>query len=520
MKIGKVVFVNPLLSYEGEDVRSDNRAYPYPGLMILASVLDKSGYDVKLIDSNLYTSSEFRNKLFSEINYDTVFIGFGLMTMNVAWAYPRICEIKERFPEMKIVVGGIHATLFPDQMIEDEHIDIVVINEACSTITILADTLKEGGDLSKIHGIYYKNDGEIIKNPPNKILDSFAEIPFINFSLIEHEIYAKNNCIVFRYFPREKEEYISYPIQTSFGCPYKCTFCVNAMLSRRYRYRSAEEIVERIEFLIHEYNANFIIMYDEEFCIDKKRLLRFIELVEEKKLKFQWRASLRVTNFKPDYIDTKLARRLEGIGFVSAVMGGESGNQRVLDNIKKKITVEHIVNAMKALSVTNITPKISFMVGMPGETDEEIEDTYRLCIKLKKLFLDKNKQADIGIFPFRLYPGSPLFDKAVEEKCLEKENRSLKEMASVSTEDMKEGMGYETIYKMYVSDPEKFENMVFLYSIFIWLNYGKTNIVRNLCEKVAMFRIENDFYKFLFIERSIIKTAKKVFKFMRKKRLS
>jgi radical SAM superfamily enzyme YgiQ (UPF0313 family) len=241
-------------------------------------------------------------------------------------------------------------------------------------------------------------------------------------------------------------------------------------------------------------------------------------LIEERNLKFQWRTSLRVSNFRDDYIDDALAQRLQNIGMVSAVMGGESGNQRMLDEIKKEITVDEIVHAMKILSKTTIIPKISFMVGMPGETDSEIQDTYNLCTKLKKIFAQKNKIADIGVFPFRLYPGSPLYDKAVEDLGMEVDNRSLKEMASISGLEMNEGMGYEPSYKRYVEDPKKLEDMIFLYDKFIWMNPKSANIIRNLFEATTMFRIEKKWYRFAFIEKSIFKFAKGTRNFFRKLR--
>lgn len=515
---GKIIFINPSLDYEDSDTVSDVMTYPYPGLLILASVLDQAGYEAVLIDANLYTAKEFKRKLFLAIDDDVIFVGFSLMTMNVGWAYSVIEDLKTRHPWLKIAVGGFHPTLFPDQMIEDEHIDVVALNESASIIESLTETLKIDGDLSAINGIYYKKMGVVCKNPPNTQLDGFKEIPFINLSLIEHEKYSRNNVIIYPYFPESNEEYITYPILTSFGCPYKCTFCINAILERRYRYRSAEEIVDRIEYLINTHNANFIILQDEEFCINKNRFLRFVELIEERNLKFQWRTSLRVSNFRDDYIDDALAQRLQNIGMVSAVMGGESGNQRMLDEIKKEITVDEIVHAMKILSKTTIIPKISFMVGMPGETDSEIQDTYNLCTKLKKMFTQKNKIADIGIFPFRLYPGSPLYDKAVEDLGMEVDNRSLKEMASISGLEMNEGMGYEPSYKRYVEDPKKFEDMIFLYDNFIWMNPKGANIIRNLFEATTMFRIEKKWYRFAFIEKSIFKFAKGTRNFFRKLR--
>ena len=336
------------------------------------------------------------------------------------------------------------------------------------------------------------------------------EIPFINLSLIEHEKYSRNNVIIFPYFPNAKDpkEYVTYPILTSFGCPYKCTFCINAILERRYRFRSAEAIVDRIEYLINEHGANFIILQDEEFCINKNRFIRFVELVEERKLKFEWRTSLRVSNFRPDYIDDAMAQRLQNIGMVSCVMGGESGNQRLLDEIKKEVTVGEIENALEVLSKTTIVPKISFMVGMPTENNSEIQDTFDLCVKMKKKYFKKGLAADIGIFPFRLYPGSPLYDRAIEELGMEVDNRSLKEMAEVSSTEMSEGKGYDTLYKKYVKDPKRFEDMMFLYDCFIWKHPKRSNAIRSFFEMTTMWRIENRMYKLTIIEKSIWNFAK------------
>jgi anaerobic magnesium-protoporphyrin IX monomethyl ester cyclase len=507
---GKVIFVNPNLDYEDDDVVRDVTVYPYPALMILSSVLVEAGYDAILLDAGLYPSAEFRKKLFAEINDDVIYIGFSLMTMNVQWAYKLMKDIKALHPKMKIAVGGFHPTLFPDQMIEDDMVDVVAINESASIIEPLTEALKNDSDLSAINGIYYKKGGVVCKNPPNTELDGIKEMPFINLSLIEHEKYCKNNVIIFPYFPNAKDpkDYITYPILTSFGCPYKCTFCINAILERAYRYRSAEAIVDRIEYLIDNHGANFIILQDEEFCINKNRFIRFVELVEERKLKFEWRTSLRVTNFKPGYIDDDLAQRLQNIGMVSCVMGGESGNQRMLDEIKKEQTVEDIEHALEVLSKTTIVPKISFMVGMPTENDEEIQDTFDLCVKMKKKYFKKGMAADIGIFPFRLYPGSPLFDKAIEELGMEADNHSLKEMAEVSGAEMSEGKGYDTLYKKYVKDPDRFEDMMFLYDCFIWKNPKRSNFIRNFLEMTTMWRIENQLYKFIFIEKSIWNFAK------------
>ena len=517
-KRGKVIFVNPSLDYESEDIRSDKTIWPYPGLMILQSVLSEAGYDAQLIDSNLYKEAEFRKRLFDEIDEETIFVGFGLMTVNVVWAYSVMKKLKERHPNLKILVGGIHSTLFPDQMINDKHIDIVAVNESASIILDLTDTIKNDGDLSKINGISYKKNNAVYRNPPNTKLDDAKNVPFINLDLVEHKKYSKNNAILFNYFPKKIEDYTTYTIITSWGCPFKCTFCINAILKRAYRYRTAEAIVDRIEFLIKEHNANFIILQDEEFCINKRRLFRFLDLVEERGLtgKFHWRTSLRVSNFRKDYIDDVTAKRLERSGMVTSVMGGESGSQRILDEIKKEVKIEEIDHAMETLSKTNIVPKISFMAGLPGETDEEVQETYELCVKYKKIFLKKNKVADIGIFPFRLYPGSPLYDKAVEHLGIKPDKRSLEEMCDDATKSgIKEGSGYEPVYKRYLKNPKKFEDMLFIYDYFIMRNLKRKSFVRNLLEDIAYWRFENKFYYGIFIEKFMVKSVIRFRNFVR-----
>ena len=517
-KRGKVIFVNPSLDYESEDIRSDKTIWPYPGLMILQSVLSEAGYDAQLIDSNLYKEAEFRKRLFDEIDEETIFVGFGLMTVNVVWAYSVMKKLKERHPNLKILVGGFHSTLFPDQMINDKHIDIVAVNESASIILALTDAIKNDGDLSKINGIYYKKNNAVYRNPPNTKLDDAKNVPFINLDLVEHKKYSKNNAILFNYFPKKIEDYTTYTIITSWGCPFKCTFCINAILKRAYRYRTAEAIVDRIEFLIKEHNANFIILQDEEFCINKRRLFRFLDLVEERGLtgKFHWRTSLRVSNFRKDYIDDVTAKRLERSGMVTSVMGGESGSQRILDEIKKEVKIEEIDHAMETLSKTNIVPKISFMAGLPGETDEEVQETYELCVKYKKIFLKKNKVADIGIFPFRLYPGSPLYDKAVEHLGIKPDKRSLEEMCSVDTKmNIKTGSGYEPVYKKYLANPKRFEDMLFIYDYFIMRNLKRKSFVRNLLEDIAYWRLENKFYYGIFIEKFMVKSVIKFRNFIR-----
>ena len=153
---------------------------------------------------------------------------------------------------------------------------------------------------------------------------------------------------------------------------------------------------------------------------------------------------------------------------------------------------------------------------VPGETDEEVQETYELCVKYKKIFLKKNKVADIGIFPFRLYPGSPLYDKAVEHLGIKPDKRSLEEMCSVDTKlNIKTGSGYEPVYKKYLANPKRFEDMLFIYDYFIMRNLKRKSFVRNLLEDIAYWRFENKFYYGIFIEKFMVKSVIRFRNFVR-----
>jgi anaerobic magnesium-protoporphyrin IX monomethyl ester cyclase len=206
------------------------------------------------------------------------------------------------------------------------------------------------------------------------------------------------------------------PVLTGLGCCYKCQFCINVILNRRYRYRTATSIIEEIKKLREKYGANTFIFYDEDFFINKKRLLEFLDLVEKENLRFSWRAWARVDYFNNKYLNRDLILRLEKCGLRSIVMGGESGSQKVLDIIKKGIKVENILHSAKMLDGTMITPRYSFIVGLEGEGKDDTKKTYKLCADL----INVNEKVDIaGPFIFRYYPGSPIFDSIIKNFNIE-----------------------------------------------------------------------------------------------------
>jgi len=484
--------------------------YPFAAVMLFGTILKKSGYDIKIIDGNLYDVNEWIDEINNAVNNDTVCIGFSVMTNQVPLAYKVTKEIKNKFPDLCIIWGGFHPTLFPEQTVSDNNVDIVVVNEATQTITQLVNTLTNGGDLTKIPGLYFKSRGKIVKTS-KYVPDDLSKLPFFDFSLIDSDRYSKNS-FVFTEYLSQQGEIIFFPILTGMGCVNKCRFCINVILNRKYRFKSAEDIVDRIEYLQKNYNANSFWFIDEDFFLNKKRLLQFLDLIEKRNLHFYWRASLRVNYFNDDYITVNLAKRLEKNGLVIAVMGAECGSQRMLDYINKGINVENTLRSAEVLSKTDILAKYSFIVGLPSETKEDLRDTYRLVLKIAKI----KKNHDLVIFPFRPYPGSPIYEDA-KEKYTIYEPSKLEDWAN--NEDYSEASGYITYKKnSWFPDYKEYEQLKFIKAHFFGF-INRKGLIARFFRYIVSIRFKFNFFNFLYFEKFCVMIAAFLAKRRRKNQL-
>lgn len=390
--------------------------YPATGILVIGTILKSRGLTVQVIDGTV--KSDYARKTLDSIDKSTVMIGFSVMTSQVPLALELSELIKASCPEIPIIWGGIHPILFPEQTLRNSNIDIVVTGEGYYATLCLIDYLNGKIGLKQIRGVGFKDAaGNIVLNEQSEP-DDISTLPHIDHSILEDiKLYLSSRSVYQREFAVNNNENLEVmPVLTGLGCCYKCQFCINVILKRSYRYRPAASIIEEIKKLQENYGANTFIFCDEDFFINKKRLLEFLDLVERENLKFFWRAWARVDYFNNKYIDRDLVLRLEECGLRSIVMGGESGSQKVLNIIKKGIKVKNILHSAKMLDGTMITPRYSFIIGLEGEEKDDTEKTYKLCADL----IDANRKVDIaGPFIFRYYPGSPIFDSIIKNYNIE-----------------------------------------------------------------------------------------------------
>ncbi|MDD5593809.1 MAG: radical SAM protein [Candidatus Margulisbacteria bacterium] len=406
----KIVLINlpPCPDYNYSDA---GEIFPHTGLMLAGAIFKQRGFTVKMVDGAL--EKNYEEKALAAIDSDTVLVCFSLMTIQVEMALQLSKKIKEKYSGL-ILWGGIHPILFPGQTVAHPSIDIVVTGEGYDSTLGLIDHLNGQVKLEAIKGIGFKNAaGEVVLTEPAQP-DDIEKLPHFDFSILDDvEPYLEAKSVFNNEIETDNNEKVRLmPIFTGHGCAYKCHFCINAFLKRKYRFKSAQSIIAEVKKLMRDYGANAFVFLDEDFPISKKRLFELLDLIEQEKLKFYWRVWGRVSYFNDAYINRDVIKRLEKNGLRSYVMGAESGSQKVLDIIEKKITVAEILNSARVLNGTKIFAKYSFIMGLEGEKREDAAATYRVCAEM----VDLNPKVHITPpLTFRYYPGSPIFDRIVNK---------------------------------------------------------------------------------------------------------
>jgi len=364
------------------------------GLLYIASVLKEMGVQVSFLDMSLYNDSEARlvNILKSD---DFDFIGFTAYTNSIKMA-DRVCEIIRQHSNAKIVIGGAHASALPIETLEIfKNFDYLVYGEGERTLAELV----MGKNISDIKGLVWRDEDKIVQNSPRGPIEDLDKLPFPARDLLDFSEYIP--------LPGNYYKLPSSGILSSRGCPFQCTFCsrVGSRFKNMVRFRSVENIIKEIKFCIDKYGIHDFRFYDDIFVIPKKRLMEFCQKLAEENIKITWNCYSRVNT-----IDKEMLRAMRKAGCYHIKYGVEFGTQKWLTKTKKNTTLEQARITIKNTKKIGIAAKASFMLGMPGETVEEIKKTIKFAKELNPTY------ATFGIFT--PLPGSELFDEAKNKGTL------------------------------------------------------------------------------------------------------
>ncbi|MBR9705526.1 radical SAM protein [Candidatus Pacearchaeota archaeon] len=408
----KIVFIYPNFYRAVKYKKKDNvRATPLPplGPLALGSYLHAKGYDVKIIDMRLDCND--LDVVLEEVK-DASLVGFSVMTLQVKDALKISEAIKQKY-DVPIVWGDSHPSLFPKQI--GEPVDFAVYREGEETILELIEALKHKTPFKDIKGLVYRNNGDIVMNPPRDYLD-MDKLPAYNYDLIPMDYYVHGQV---QYTFKEVRK---VAIETSRGCPHRCAFCINVLQGRNWRMKSAERVLNEIKNLVSKYGVNHITIIDPNFFVNKERVKKICEGLID--LKISWDADCRADYFKQGFLDDDLLPLIKKSGCHRLIIGVESGSPIVLDMIKKDVSVENLLNCAKQCNKYGIIPLMSFMIGIPNETKKDIIMTLDLKKRMKKIC----PRMESGFAVFMPYPGGELYDFIVKEGLF-KEPGTIREWA-------------------------------------------------------------------------------------------
>ena len=362
-------------------------------LMAVGSALDAGRYRVSIVDARVE-----RDPLAAVADRlpDALCLGVSVLSGAPIEDALRITRAaKRRRPDLPIVWGGWHPSLFPLQTLEEPDIDVAVVGQGERSFARLVDRLAGGEPPVGIPGTASRTeDGPTLHRP--RPLEDVNALPAHDYDLIPVETY-------FRRKGRRQLDYVS-----SVGCRHRCAFCADPLVyDRRWIGLEASRVVEEVEQLWHRYQLDDLSFQDEAFFTDAGRAVGIAEGFLQRDLPFSWRATLRPDQAArlPDEMVALCCRS----GLRRVMVGVESGSQAVLDLVKKDTTVEQVVESAERFARHDLGATFSFIVGFPGESDVSVRETLALVKRLRGM----SSRFETPIFYFKPYGGSRLGQEAV-----------------------------------------------------------------------------------------------------------
>lgn len=363
------------------------------GIAYLAAVAEKAGHQVKVIDcqAEKLNYESFRSRI-AETPSD--FIGATATTLLYKSAARILTVAKETQPNATTVLGGSHVTFWDENALKEyPSIDLIVRGEGEETLVELLETIESNADLTGVSGITYRDGDKVCHNSDRPFIKDLDSIPFPAHHLMPLQNLRHNGKLLI-------------PLVSSRGCVYWCDFCSTVrMFGRGYRWRSAKNVVDEMQFVHEKYGVDQVTFYDDAFSVDRNRVLQICKELHDRKLNLIWDCGTRV-----DMVDRELMKTMKAAGCIAVWMGVESGSEAILGAMKKSIKLEQTRQAYKIAHEVGLMTIANVVLGFPGETEETAKQTIR--------FVQKLNPEDVGFYLATPYPGTPMYEQVVKNGWL------------------------------------------------------------------------------------------------------
>lgn len=354
-------------------------------VLALMDPLMKAGFSPKIVDTAVVDYKAFDY-------HDAICIGISALTDQSILKGIEVARfVRTRYPKIPIIWGGHHATVLPEQTIRSAFVDIICRNEGELTFPELVKRLADRQSIDNVPGITWKDRHEKVIHNPDRDLVEMDSVVLYPYHLLDLKKY-----------PVIRER---FPYQSSRGCPCRCRFCSFDVL-KRWRPKSPGKMADDLQWVLEAFHPNDIEMADDNFFVSRKRVKEFCEEVLTRSLSFRWSGNCRFDYFV-EYED-EFVELLKASGCYLLCFGGESGSDRILDYLDKKLHRQQIIESVKKARDHQLRIQISFMCGFPGETQEDISSTLSLIDEIKRVYPSTEIN---GFFVYTPYPGSALFDE-------------------------------------------------------------------------------------------------------------
>ncbi len=359
-RINEIMGNNPMII---EEERGHN---PPLGLLYIAGYLEAhTSHIVNIIDAQVEELSynELKTRI-AESLPDVV--GLTVMTMTLIDVMKTVKVLKAVNHEAKVVLGGPHVHLFPEETILLPGVDFLVLGEGEKTFAELLKYIDDEKRLHQIPGIVFKSDDAVVNTGVRPVVDDLDALPFPARHLVPYQKYSSLLSV----------GGVVTTIFTSRGCPFKCHFCDRPHLGKRFRARSAKNVIDEIEQCVNLGIHEFLV-YDDTFTINHQRVLDVCEGIIQRKLNIGFDIRARV-----DTVTEAMLKELKSAGCQGIHYGVEAGTAKILKALNKGITLEKAKETFDLTRKYKIQTLAYFMIGNPGETIEDIYTTFKVMRRL------------------------------------------------------------------------------------------------------------------------------------------
>lgn len=408
----RILLINPMSSRK-PPVKGRKAHFPI-SLGLIAACLREKGFTVNVFDNEVECLNKYElHDLIKKSEYDV----YGLTANAPNYGYIKgLSKMIKDLKDKPVILGGPLSTYSYEVVLKNTGVDICVIGEGEETVV---DLLENMDKLEKVPGIAYMENGYVKRTPPRAFEKSRDEYPFPAYELFNMDPYLKRELGQYegwgsRHLNKDVSGIKTLGMITGIGCPYSCKFCTRSVT--KTRMRSVDNIISEIKYCMDKFDVKAVRFLDDLLIVNERKTLEFCEKI--KPLNILWSGQART-----NVIHDSLAKAMKDAGCAGIGFGYESGCDRLLEAMNKKVTVEDHRRATLAAKKNGIAIRVQIMFGFPGENKESIDETIKFF-----------KEIEIPPRRFNILtplPGSEIYDECIREKIISDEEKYFEKVSAL-----------------------------------------------------------------------------------------